>query len=240
MICGTIAALASLAGAGMQAAAAQQAQEAASQATREELNRQQGYRKEAMSTFADSLKQSTPAKAQQAIDEGAQTRQADYAKARSVPLTEGRTPYTSGEGSRLLSSAGAASQDHLGDAMRARLGGYTDWDLKQAIKDMRASQALGTIGSFSQGSQNVLPLELQSAAHSGDTLAGLGQLFSTAGMLGSAYGAFAKAPVSAAAQAANANPVVLGSLANPSPTGMWGQAALGLPAAPYYNFFTGR
>lgn len=239
MICGTIAALASLAGAGMQAAAAQQAQEAASRATREELNRQQGYRKEAMSTFADSLKQSTPAVAQQAIDEGAQTRQADYAKARSVPLTEGRTPYTSGEGSRLLSSAGAASQDHLGDAMRARLGGYTDWDLKQAIKDMRASQALGTIGSFSQGSQNVLPLELQSAAHSGDTLAGVGQLFSTAGMLGGAYGALAKVPVSAAAQAANANPALIGNVAQPGPLGMWGYGAASLPS-PYYNFFTGR
>ncbi len=239
MICGTIAALASLAGAGMQAAAAQQAQEAASRATREELNRQQGYRKEAMSTFADSLKQSTPAVAQQAIDEGAQTRQADYAKARSVPLTEGRTPYTSGEGSRLVSSAGAASQDHLGDAMRARLGGYTDWDLKQAIKDMRASQALGTIGSFSQGSQNVLPLELQSAAHSGDTLAGVGQLFSTAGMLGGAYGALAKAPVSAAAQAANANPALIGNVAQPGPLGMWGYGAASLPS-PYYNFFTGR
>ncbi len=81
------------------------------------------------------------------------------------------------------------------DAVRARLAGYTDWDLKQAIKNLRAQQELQQIENFSRGSLSILPTELQSAAHAGDTLTGIGGLLSAAGGVGSAWGA-ARVPTS--------------------------------------------
>lgn len=206
-----------LVSAGLQEAGAQQAEHAANRATGAEIDRQAKYRKEAQAKWEASLKASTPEAAKTVMDAGTQQRNADYAQQQAVPLTQGATPGVGGT-QRVVTAPSHASQDLLANAARARLSGYTEWDLQQGIKDLRAEQALSQISNFSRGSENILPMELNHAAHSGDSLASIGSLI---GLAGSLYGG-------ASAISNTASPgAVLGDLGAPvwNPAGTIGWAA---------------
>lgn len=183
-ICGAISALATVAGTGLSIAAQNEQRSAANRAMSQELARQRGYQQKASSAFAASLAGSTPAVAEDTIKAGSAERQADYAKARSVPLTSSASPLPTGASSRLVNPVASAGEDQLSDIARARLAGYTEWDMQQAIKNLRANQALAQIGNFSRGSQNILPMELQSAQNQGQGLAFGGGLLSGLGQVG--------------------------------------------------------
>ena len=177
----------SAAAAGASAYGQQQSENAANRRMSEELARQQDYQKKASKTFEDSLAGSTPEKAQQVMDAGTASRMADYAKQQSVPLSPSGQQPVGGESSRLVSAPAAQAQDRLSNVSRARHAGYTEWDLQQAIKDMQAEQQLGIWNNFSRGSSNILPMELQAAAHAGDSAKGIG---AGLGMASSLYGGF--------------------------------------------------
>lgn len=210
------------AGTGMQIAANAEAASAANAAANAELERQRGYQKRAQGVFDQSLAASTPQAAQQSMTAATEARTQDYAKQRSVPLSEGASPVADTQ--RLVSPQAVMGQDRLADAARARLAGYTEWDLQQAIKDMRASQQLGTIGNFAQGSQNVLPLELQDAARRGSGLRSLGQLFSLGGSLAAAYPGTAAPARFSFPVAPNASKLVAPSIGAGAP--LWGNLGI--------------
>lgn len=187
--CTIIGALATVAGTAASMVGQQEAQDASNRAVSAELARQSEYQRKALREFQASLEQSTPEVAQQQMATGEQERNADYAKTRSVPLTEAKTPFAASVSQRLMSPTSSGAQDRLSDAARARMAGYTEWDLQQAIKNLHADQAINQIGNFSRGSSFLLPLDLQSASHAGASWGAAGSLLGAAGNLGMTYGA---------------------------------------------------
>jgi len=178
-------------GTGLQVAGQQQAKNAAESATKAELARQEALRKKSRGEFAASLKAGGRDEADTQIQQGQQTRQADYNRAEAVPLgssvasTLQTTPQTA------VGEAGQKAAKGLASQQRAQFTGLSDWQLQQAIKNARAAQMQSIYGNMAAGSANVLPLELQDASHKGDTLGGIGKLLGAAGMvtgIGSALG----------------------------------------------------
>lgn len=171
-----------LASAGLQAAAAQRAQDEMNAKVRQELLRQKGYQQQAQSTYEQSLGQSTAAKAKEQTAQGASERNAAYQTAQAVPLTASAAAPVAN-----ASPIAMAGQQSIGAANTARANymGQENWQLLQAIKNLQANQELGVTSNLARGSAGVLPVELQQAQHAGDSLAGLGQIIGT---LGNLYG----------------------------------------------------
>lgn len=171
-----------LASAGLQAAAAQRAQDEMNAKVRQELLRQKGYQQQAQSTYKQSLGQSTAAKAKEQTAQGANERNAAYQTAQAVPLTASAAAPVAN-----ASPIAMAGQQAIGAANTARANymGQENWQLLQAIKNLQANQELGVTSNLARGSAGVLPVELQQAQHAGDSLAGLGQIIGT---LGNLYG----------------------------------------------------
>jgi hypothetical protein len=67
------------------------------------------------------------------------------------------------------------------DVAASAFGGYAQFPIDQAIKNLRAAQQQGLIGSEAQMSQQVLPLELQHAVQSTEALRGIGGILGTVG-----------------------------------------------------------
>ena len=187
---GAIATLGSLAlagaGTGMQMTGNAEAQSAENDATNAELLRQKQYQDQGQSLFKQSLGQSGVETAQKQIATGAVGRQEAMTKQAAIPLT------TSQASSPVATQSANVVTPKLAQsgAAEAKLGGYSDWDLQQWIKNLRAQQNLAINSQFAQSSDRVLPYELQSASRAGDTmrsiggaLGGLGGLVGTAGKL---------------------------------------------------------
>ena len=221
--------LASVGGAGAGIAASIGDKNAMNSATANELARQQNYAKQGQSVFQDSLNQSTPEAVQKQMNAGNDLALQEYQKLQGQPL-----PYSGIGNSALSPSLGnVETQNALVGARvgqqntaNAALQGYGASDVAQSINDLSAKSPLGQIGNFAQTSENVLPLELQAAAHKNDTLAGIGSLVGTAGGLLSLYGALnptiaAKASVGSLAS----TPSVYGPLAEGTMPAWGGLAA---------------
>jgi hypothetical protein len=175
------------AGTGLQMDAASNVRDQENKATSAELLRQKGYQKQATGEFEKSLAQSGPEVAQGQIDTGAANRLAEMNKVAAVPLNTG-SPLDLGTPNPVQSAQSAALLSQQAQA-KAKLGGYSDYDLAQWIKNLRAQQQLGMYSQFARQSQQVLPYELQDAARSGATESSVGGLVSQLGMLAGLAGA---------------------------------------------------
>lgn len=195
--------LALAAGAGLQAAGAQQAQDAMNRKTSEELQRQKKIQDKSKKVFSVSLGSSGKDTAERKIDEGQAQREQAYTDVQAVPLTQGGSVIPQGNSSSMMLRD--ASTRMLGNKSRANLGGYDTWLLDNAIKNIRANQNLNMNSQEAQRSQAILPMELQSASHAGDTLAGIGSIVQMAGSLYGLGGMGAGAAASGGSSAA-ANP----------------------------------
>lgn len=187
------------AGAGMGMAGAAESKGAMNEARNAELLRQRGYQEQADKTVQASIGQSTRGVTDKQLAEGEASRNAGYAKvgqvvpgAQSASLPGQNGTVTAGEAGSGPTARAAATASKTANAWgrlvggaQAKLGSYQDWGLAQRIKDARANSDLSVTNSFARGSANVLPVEMEAASHTGDELAGWGQLV---GALGSATG----------------------------------------------------
>ena len=78
--------------------------------------------------------------------------------------------------SPLTTGANNASNQNAAGAQ-----GYTDWGVKQALQNLKARSKIGQNNMFSQQSEQVLPLELNSASQSQEGLKSFGSLLGDVG-----------------------------------------------------------
>lgn len=177
------------AGTGVSMSAQAAARDEAERKTRQELLRQKGFQQKGQEEFAASLGKSGSDVAKKQIDQGTEAVTAAQQQAGAVPISASQATSVDSQPQNVHQQAENNYVSQQGNA-RAQLGGYSDWQLDQWIKNVRAQQQLSQIGNFAHGSQNVLPFELQSAMHSQDDMqaagTGLGALGALVGGLGAA------------------------------------------------------
>lgn len=174
-------------GTGLSVDASAQDANAANKAANNELALQQQYAKQGQSAFANSLAQSTPQAVQQQNKAGQAEALQNYAALNTAlpvqPVNTGTSQSDKASNAIIGQKIGQANQSS------ADLAGYNASSVAQWIKDLQAQTQLGQIGSFAGASENTLPLQLQQAANSGNTLSGIGSILSSIGGLGALYGA---------------------------------------------------
>lgn len=154
----------------MQAIAASQAQKAMTAAYQRELQKQQGYSNQAYNTFEGGLQPRGVEQARQDIAQGSQQRQALYQNVN-------QTPFGLYGGPTQTDRSNYALQGKL----RGNLGGYSDWALNQAIRNIRTQDQLNQISNFAHGTATTFPYRLNDAQHSADELAFWGTLIAGLG-----------------------------------------------------------
>lgn len=176
----------------------------------QELQRQRQYEQQANKAYQASLGQSTADVARSQIDQGEAQRVAEYQHLSAQPPRPTSAPSSAlGAAPATVYEGQLAGQGQQTALASARLGGLTEWDLLQQIKNMRANQNIGIQSNFAHGSQNVLPYEVAQAQHAGDMAHAMGGLAQTAGQLVSLAGIaspFWGASAPAAAQATSSLP----------------------------------
>jgi hypothetical protein len=163
---------------------------------RRETERQDKYYAEAQGNLAKNRDSYTRENVEQKMADAATERQAQYQKADAAapraneiaPGAQGTNTVVNDAFSRALAGAqGEASQQ---GGLRAALASFGDALGENAIDNNRRTGEIGMVGSFSRGSANVLPLELQHAMtreRSAATIGGIMQAFGGA-MLGGGAG----------------------------------------------------
>lgn len=174
-----IGAAASVVGSIVQMIAARRANEEMNRAFRLEQSQQEGFRNQAFSGLERSLPGQGVEAARTQIGQGQQRRQQAYERINTAPL---------GIGGQGQTTRDKAQYSMRGEA-RGKLGGYSDWQLNQAINKIRTQDELNKISSFSGGQAQVFPYLMQDAQHSQDSLAGIGQLIASIGGSAGALGA---------------------------------------------------
>jgi hypothetical protein len=197
----------SLAAAATQYAGAKKAQDKMDSTAEAELLRQRKYSGEGAATFKKSLSESGSEQAGKQIGAGAAAMQQRY---EGMPaLGTSAAPSLAGSPSTSVEAAGRNQLTSMSNVARARLMGYNEWDVNQALKNLRAQQALGVTSGLSQASEQPLGMEIQQASHAGDTLQGIGRLLGAvggvAGMMSSAGGSAGGGAVPASQKAAMYN-----------------------------------
>lgn len=205
---------ASAAGTGVSMSAQAAARDEANRKTQQELQRQRGFQQQGKQQFAASLGKSGSDVAQKQIDTGTQQHLAEYQKAQALPTAISQPTQLDQPSQNLHQQAESAYVGQQGQA-RAQLGGYSEWDLQQWIKNLRAQQQLGQVQNFARGSQNVLPYELEQAQHSQDTMQGIGTGLSALGALGGGVSGIWGAANAAKAAAAAAQAGQVASASEP-------------------------
>lgn len=187
------------AGTAVQVAAQRKAQSAMNKAVETELERQKEYQREGTRKYEASFAESGPEKYVEQAGEGAKERLLNYETLRSVPSAAVTSPA-----SRFIPTDTTRSMINQSNLARSVLGGQQDWWSGQQRKDVRAATDLGLTSGFSRASQALLPMEIESASHKGDSLKTAGMVLSTMGMLSGMSGAL-RAP-SVAGQTASVSP----------------------------------
>lgn len=224
------------AGTGASMAGAHKADKAQQEAQGAEILRQQKYRDESQKYFNQSLGQSSEPAATQTINDAAAK---NAAALNSVvgpqnvqaPTASAEPKVINTELGNRLSQANTFNRQQ--GTAEGRLQGYGDWNLSNALNNAEASRQIGLRGNLMQGSAQVLPYEMQAAAHKGDNLRTLGTVLSS---LGSVAGLGASMGVGAPAVAAPA--VTDAATVATTATGLGGSPALnaigqGLPISGY-------
>lgn len=194
----SIAALAALAvGTGLQMKANNERKSDMRKLNRRETERQEKYYGESKQYLDENQGLYDRDKADANMAAAAAGRQAEYAAAdRAAPRANEQLPGSTGGNSVVADAftralAGANQQAGAQGAARANLASFSDFIQDAALKSGRNSNQIGMLGSFTQGSSNVLPLELQHAATKSRKSATYGNLLTALGsaMLGGAGGA---------------------------------------------------
>lgn len=181
---GLIGGIGSLLGSGLGAYANYKAGNAMDDVVKKQLEQQRAYQDKGNAIYQGSLAQSTPSAAQGQI--GAAQARGLYDRLQSVPLNTNTSQAVSDPAQ---SNARASAYGQLLGVPNAELQGITNYNLQQWIKDLQANTALG-VNNFQAGnSASAYPYKVQDAAHSQDTLSGIGSLLSTFGGLAGQYGA---------------------------------------------------
>lgn len=182
-----------------------------------------------LSKTPGSIAQASPASAQAMMQQGAGARRQAYSDIGKVPLGSGFSPM-----SNFNPSASDAYLGLVGDA-RAKLGGYSDWAVQQAINNLRNQQRLNQITSFAGGqAKNVFPLQMYAAQHDQDALAAIGQAISS---VGGAAGNFAQLYASNP-PSTNYQFTPTGNMVSPALWSGYGGAGNLPPAGTGYNPYT--
>lgn len=213
-----IAAGLSLAGAGATAVGNEQSHRAMESAAQDEMARQKGYQKKATEQYQQSAAVSDVATAQQQARQGEQQRLEQYAQAAKAPLVATQSPLDT-QSQTITQQQGGQAQQQLAGAAQARMGGMSEWDLQQWIKNIRANQMLGIIGANARNSAQVLPMELAGAQHKGDAWRMGGTVLGALGALGGGYASFLSAPAQASTLATGS---AIASAAAPAGVGLYG------------------
>jgi hypothetical protein len=171
----------------MEMAAASEARRRMEEMTRREIDRQRRYEEEMQPIIERSIAESEPDTSAQQVQEGEIRRKQAYEQAQKRRLQGMETPIE--RASTKESKEATIVKTRSENLQRAKLGGFSEWELQQAMKNLDVAQKLGTIGAFARDSSSVLPTEIQDASHAGDSLAGGGQLVGALGSLMSLYGA---------------------------------------------------
>ena len=181
-------------GAGLQYKANKDRQSDMRKLQRRETERQSKLQREAETSLAQNQQSWQRTDLEQKMDMAADERQAQYAKAETnAPRINEALPGQAGSNAvigdafaRALEGASAEAQQQ--GALRAQLASFTDAAGQNARENNRRSGDIGMIGSFAQGSANVLPLELQHAATRMRKTAVAGQIMQAVGsaMMGGA------------------------------------------------------
>lgn len=191
----TIAAIAALAvGTGLQMKAQSERKEDMRKLNRAETERQEKYYGESKQYLDENQGLYDRGKADADMAAAAAGRQAEYAAAdRAAPRANEQLPGSTGGNSVVADAftralAGANQQAGEQGAARANLASFSDFIQDTALQAGRNSSNIGMLGSFTQGSSNVLPLELQHAATKERKKATYGNLLTALGsaMLGGA------------------------------------------------------
>lgn len=172
-------------GTGLSIAATQEDASAMNRTAQNALNEQAALQNKSTRVAQTSAQQSTLPAAQKSMATGQQNAQAQYAQLQGAsPASTGLTaldPVRQQQTSDIINQSNAAS---------ARLQGYNQWSLDQALKDLQAKEQLGALSQQSGNLQAALPLELQQASHAGDALGLAGTGLSTLGSLAGLYSVY--------------------------------------------------
>ncbi len=213
----TVASLALVAaGTAATAYGAKQADKAEGAATSAELDRQAKLRREADAVHGNTISANGAKKTIQHMDEAAGKRTAAYQQsvadtASFAPLGVSTTATGTG-GNQVVADAyrkeqqGASSYVQQQGQAQSALQAFDDTMQNNAIFNANQGYDIRKLGSFMQGSANVLPYELDSAGHKGDTSKTIGGILQALGAVtgaGSAVGAVGA--TAGAASQANAN-----------------------------------
>lgn len=183
---------------------------------RRETERQERLYQEAAGNLTKNRDTYTRENVEQKMADAAGERQAQYAMAEAVAPRANETPVGAQGGNQVIADAftralgDAKAQSDQQGVLRSRLASFGDTLSDNAAENNRRTGDIGMIGSFSRGSANVMPLELQhqmSRERPLGTIGGMMQAFGGAMLGGGGLGAGA-----AGAAGAGAAPIDWSSL----------------------------
>lgn len=175
----------------MQSSAANQAASARNKALRQEMARQDAYRKQAAQAFDRSLaSQEKPVQEtqQSQIQQDRQASLTNAVKAANeyAPTTGSAPTEVNTEIARKLHQALTAGRQTA--AQLARLGSFDSNQFANRIALNEQANKIGLAADFARGSANVLPYELNAANQEGANLRGFGDILGAAGGLATSAG----------------------------------------------------
>ena len=182
-----IATLASLAGTAASVAGAQQSKRNMNNVLTQNMNQQNELQKASQPIVQKAISQSGAGAAQQALGSGAAQARKSYEQVQGTQLSNAQNPTKSLSTGSIANDPYLKGQMALGNQQAAQMQGWNQFQLDQAINDLVAKGQLSTIAAQSRNAASTLPLQLQGAQQSGESLYSIGQLGQT---LGSTLGAY--------------------------------------------------
>ena len=183
---------------------------------RRETERQDKYYRDAEQSLVKNRDSYTRENVEQKMEMAAGERQAQYDKAAAVAPRANEAPVGAAGGNQVINDAFArALADATGEArsqgvLRSNLASFGDTLNEKAVENNRRTGDIGMYGSFSKGSANVMPLELQHQMTRQRTLGTIGGIMQAFGgaMMGGAGAGAAGAAAGAGAGAAGSGSAV--------------------------------
>lgn len=172
----------SLAGAGVNEAAALKTQDKMNDIMAANQTQQNQLQQKNQGVFQNSLAQSTPDAAKQQVQIGADKFKNAAQQAQNVPLGLASNSLTSTDKSADTARAGLNR-----DAM-ANYAGYGQYGVEQGLKDQAANSQIGANNNQSQFINSLLPSELGAAQNTYSGLNSFGSLLGAGGNLVGAFG----------------------------------------------------
>lgn len=160
----------------MDAIAANQENAAMQSTFNSELAQQGRLGNQAYGTLLASLPSQGADAATAAIDKGAGNRVAAYSTALNTPLYANQGP---GDSSPYAATDRAAL--NLQGSALAKVGGLSDWQLNNAINNIKTNEALRRVNYRASGAAQTYPYQMYDAQHSWDQLSFWGNMLKSIG-----------------------------------------------------------